>query len=182
MGATLKSRRLFFALWPTDALRLAIDEAARPLLEGRQARPIPAENFHITLAFLGSVREALLAPIKDAAASVLCPPFDLRLDRVETWRRAELLCVVPSTASSELALLVEQLWTNLLQLQFEPDHKEFKPHVTLAREWRGPRVGQACGPFVWPTSEVVLVESHTEPRGSQYHTLEQWPLRSSASA
>lgn len=171
-----RSRRLFFALWPTSDLRSAIDAAIQAHLEGRRARRISAANFHVTLAFLGSAREALLPDIEGLANEIDNEPFEITFDQIETWKRAQLLCLSATAVPKPLAALVEQLRSKLLRLQFESDYKEFKPHVTLARDWHDAKVAQPIGPFIWRASELTLVESHTGPQGSRYEVLRQWPF------
>ena len=51
--------RLFFALWPDGDTRKAINGLARPAVRRAGGRPVPARHFHMTLAFLGEVPEAL---------------------------------------------------------------------------------------------------------------------------
>ena len=51
-----KNPRLFFALWPTDAVRAELAAAAPSY--SCLGRAIAARNLHITLVFLGSVAQA----------------------------------------------------------------------------------------------------------------------------
>ncbi|MGH8519928.1 MAG: 2'-5' RNA ligase family protein, partial [Gammaproteobacteria bacterium] len=48
------TQRLFFALWPSEEARSSLAEVTASL-HVRRAKPVPAENLHITLLFLGSV-------------------------------------------------------------------------------------------------------------------------------
>ena len=47
-------QRLFFALWPDDAVRARLDQAGEELL-GKRVKRVPAANLHLTLAFAGAV-------------------------------------------------------------------------------------------------------------------------------
>jgi len=51
------TRRLFFALWPDEATREQLAHITRKAVRGSGGRPIPVENLHSTLVFLGSVPE-----------------------------------------------------------------------------------------------------------------------------
>ncbi len=57
--------RLFFALWPDPPTRtaLAMLVDGLPLVGGRR---VPAENLHLTLAFLGNVDEGAAAAARVA--------------------------------------------------------------------------------------------------------------------
>jgi 2'-5' RNA ligase len=182
LGASIEAqpgvhaRRLFFALWPTEALREQIGSAVQPILDGRKARPIPLINLHITLAFLGSVPEAALADILAAANQTSADRFDFTIDHLETWRRSHIACLTIEPTPAPLAVLVERLRFSLLARKVEADQKEFKAHVTVARDWREEGLERRVGPFVWSAEEFVLVESQAGSTGSQYSIVQRWPL------
>ena len=175
MESMERTHRLFFALWPSDRLRGQLAEAARPLLEGKRARAIPADNLHITLAFLGAVQAHKLPSVMAAASGIDAASFDVRIDRVETWAGADILCLTPTTCPS-LNALVDRLRVNLLEHQLDPDRKDFRPHVTIGRDWREKHIEAAIGPFAWPAEEFVLVESESGRKGSHYRIVGRWPL------
>jgi 2'-5' RNA ligase len=175
MELTERTHRLFFALWPGDGLRDRLAEAIRPVTEGKKARPIPAENFHITLAFLGAVQARRLPSVMEAASRIELPPLKLSIGDVEAWSGAHILCVTP-VASPPLHMLVDRLRFNLLARQVEPDQKEFRPHITVAREWRDRNVSGSIGPFDWTADDFVLVESESGREGSQYRIIGRWLL------
>ncbi|HEY8539692.1 MAG TPA: RNA 2',3'-cyclic phosphodiesterase [Steroidobacteraceae bacterium] len=177
MNERSATRRLFFALWPSDDLREQIARAVEPLLAGRRARPIPAANLHMTLAFLGSVLETKLPDVMAAAREVTGAPFVLRLDRAESWRRAQVAWLPVDPMPPALSALVERLRFSLLARELEVDRKDFRAHVTIARNWRDRPLDARIGPFEWRVREFALVQSKTDPRGSEYFVLERWPLR-----
>ena len=78
-----RTHRLFFALWPTDALRDELVKTVEPLLERKRARRIRPDNFHITLAFLGAVQARKLPSIMEAASGLEGEPLDFTLEKVE---------------------------------------------------------------------------------------------------
>ena len=65
-----KKRRLFFALWPGEARRAAIEEAMRRRVETSRGRAIPPENLHVTLVFVGGVPESRIEHVIECAARV----------------------------------------------------------------------------------------------------------------
>jgi RNA 2',3'-cyclic 3'-phosphodiesterase len=169
-----RTHRLFFALWPSVELRDQLAAAVGPLLEGKHARAIPAANFHITLAFLGAVQARKLPGVMEAASRIEAPALTLSVADIEVWDGARILCLTPE--ASPLQDLVERLRRNLLARQLEPDRREFRPHVTIAREWRDGNVGGSIGPFEWRAEDFVLVESESAREGSQYRIIGRWPL------
>src|SRR5579883_616458 len=61
------TRRLFFALWPDEAMREAMVQAIREPVRASGGRPVHAGNLHVTLAFLGAVPERRLTELAEAA-------------------------------------------------------------------------------------------------------------------
>ncbi len=92
-------KRLFFALNCAPAQRREIAQW-RSALQLRNGRPVPAENFHLTLKFLGAVGAAQIADICTAAAAIRTPGERLTvvLDRLDVWRRAGALVLAPEQA------------------------------------------------------------------------------------
>ncbi|UVE48225.1 RNA 2',3'-cyclic phosphodiesterase [Pseudomonas chlororaphis] len=167
-------KRLFFALPCTAAQRRAIAQW-RGALGLRNGRPVPAENFHLTLMFLGSVAVAQIPRICAAAASVrTCgEPLDVPLDRLEVWRRAGVLLLAPTQAPLELRQLVYALQEALLPLGLVDSPREFRPHLTLMRDYRAPvPESQTPADFHLSARHFALFESHK----GRYRPLAEWAL------
>lgn len=170
-----QNRRLFFALWPPDAIRERL--AAAVEAHAALGRPIPARNLHVTVVFLGAVPAASVAIVREAAKLTLGVKFMLHLERVEFWRRSNLLCLTAQRAPPELSTLVERLRAALRARGLELDEQEkFRPHVTLVRDVaRGPAAADVA-PVQWPVESFALVESQVGQRGSEYTVLDEWRL------
>ena len=175
----MKNRRLFFALWPTDAIRAQL--AAKAQSHAALGRAIAAANLHVTVAFLGAVAEERLAEVVEIARSTQKLTFDgkfsLYLDRMEFWRRSSLVALTAAQVPPELLRIVDGLRTGLRQRGFQlHEHDTFRAHVTLVRDVvRGPAVA-AVTPVHWPVESFALVESKVGQRGSQYTVLDEWSL------
>lgn len=179
-------RRLFFALWPNEPMRAALAQATRKAVRASGGRPVPAASLHITLAFLGWVPErrlAELAPLaREAARAASGETLELRFDRLEHWRAAQLLCVLPAAAPATLAQLAQGLKGRLTACGFAPDLKPFRPHVTVARKVLRPPRSLAMHPLLWLFAGFALIESRTEPSGALYSVVESYPLSKAANA
>lgn len=167
-------KRLFFALSCAAEQRRAIAQW-RSALELRSGRAVPAENFHLTLLFLGAVGVAQIAAICTAAAKVRVPGVVLRvaLDRLDVWRRAGVLVLASEQAPPELLRLVYALEQAMLPFALEDCSKEFRPHLTLMRDYRAPAPESATPPeFFLRADHFTLFESHK----GRYRALAEWPL------
>ena len=184
-----------------QALAQATDKAAR----ASGGRPVPADNLHVTLAFLGSVPERWLprlAEIARAAAEAAGEgqggelarggspggALELAFDRLEYWRAAHLLCAVPAEPASVVATLARALQDLLAADRFAADLKSsgsigtnmerpFRPHVTLARKCQRPPRSREMGSIIWSFTDFALVDSKTLQEGSIYTVLERFPFR-----
>lgn len=166
-------RRIFFALWPDDATRGAIERASRRVVRLSGGRPTAKRNLHVTVAFLG-----MLGPEQLERAARVPPidvgPFDLVLDRLGYFEGARALWVGPRNVPSTLTALEQRLWDGLERQGFEREPRIYLPHVTLARRARA--VDEEITPIRWRVERLVLVESLSLHRNVHYEPLRDWPL------
>jgi 2'-5' RNA ligase len=172
-----RMHRLFFALWPGDSLRSALEPRIRALQPTGVGRPQRPDQWHLTLEFLGPVPASRLAAARDAAAQVQAAGCDLQLDAVEYWRRPEVLCLVARVVPPPLDDLVRQLRAALGERDFEPESRPFRAHLTLARKITRPVEAVTFEPVSWPVTGFTLVESITDRSGSVYTPLATWPVK-----
>jgi 2'-5' RNA ligase len=159
---------------------------------------VPPENFHVTLAFLGSVAESSVAKVEavgdQVAAEVERASVQVTLDAIEYWRKAKVVCAtarLPRSAGAGLGdtlagTLATALQSRLTAAGFTPDLKSlgsvgpgmtggFRPHVTLVRKVLHRIAAMDIDRVVWSFAEFALVESRTEPEGAVYRVLESFP-------
>lgn len=172
--------RLFFALTPDEATRDAIYRASRNLALNSGGRAIPPEQFHITLAFLGSVQpeqeERVAALATGTGEEVQSGPFDFTLDEIGFWPNSKVIwygCTHTPEALRELAL---DLRRRLSNAALPPAPRKFVPHVTLARWVRKAGPFPAPERISWEVREFVLMRSETLSSGVRYTALARCPL------
>jgi 2'-5' RNA ligase len=170
-----KTQRLFFALWPNDAIRARIHAMAAglPVREGRWA---PRDNLHITLAFLGGVTESARRCAEAAADGIRARPFSLSLDQLGHWPRPRVLWLGTSVVPDEAVRLESDLRRGVTQCGIDVDDRPFAPHMTLFRKVS--RAGRMAlvEPIEWRVDHFVLVESVTHAGGAAYRVLKRWDL------
>lgn len=170
------NRRLFFALWPDDAVRDRLGEVATQVREGLQARWVRRDHFHITLAFLGAIPEAHLPRLLGLELE-RPEAFDLVLDNVQFRQRRQMIWIAPAASPPALERLVEDLGPCLKRHSVAHDPRPFHAHLTLARSVRDilPRP-VPFAPIIWTVSSFSLVESTLDRSGARYRVLHTWPL------
>lgn len=172
--------RLFFALWPAPPLRAALVAWARDHTPAR-ARPVAADNLHLTLAFLGSLPAAGVAAAHAAGAELRAAPVTLTLTRVEHWARPRLLCAMPNPGPDPLAPLAAALRAALVRQRLPVESRPFRSHVTLVRKIARSPGDQRLEPaLTWSSERLALVVSESLPDGVRYRELAAWPLRAEA--
>ncbi|MCP4696381.1 MAG: RNA 2',3'-cyclic phosphodiesterase [Gammaproteobacteria bacterium] len=178
IAATPPVQRLFFALWPDEALREQLRELRRPyLMNKKNGKPVHCKNLHITLSFLGNIEASRRQCLERVADSIQAQNFILRLDRIGYWPRPRILWAGASSAAGPLQTLVEELDHGLEACGMVPESRAYKAHLTLARKYRnGPLKPLTIQPLDWTVSDFALVESHTHPDGVQYKVLRRWPF------
>lgn len=165
--------RLFFALWPDDATRVAL-AAAAALLTLRDGRPVARADLHVTLAFLGEVPQARVAELCAMAAALRQGPFELVIETAGWWRRSRVVWLAPNSAPAPLAALAARLHDGAGITAEAPT--SYRPHVTVARGVRRPPGLLAGFSVPWAVRNFALIASNSEATGARYQTLAQWPL------
>ncbi len=171
------ARRLYFALWPDETLRRDLHALGGELLGNHHGRRLPAENLHLTLAFLGYVDAARQGCLEREASAVQLPALTLTLDQAGFWPRKGILWV-GGTPPERLLTLVAAVNGGLRACGVEPVTRPFQVHLTLARNVSALRLkpDRAVSPLAWKVDRFALVASQTLPTGARYEVLHTWPL------
>lgn len=169
------TQRLFFALWPDDGVRMALDEVGQSLL-GKRIKRIPAANLHITLAFAGSVTVGVRKCLEAAAGTQQLAPFDLLLDTCGYWPGPRIAWIGPAHTPPALWSLVGALRTVFETCGLPVETRPYQPHVTLARKISRLANDTPVTPVAWSIRSFSLIESVTDPRGVSYQRLDSWML------
>jgi len=166
----VESQRVFVALWPSPGARARLaevtDDVAR---QGSGARRIVPLNLHLTLAFIGSLREDRVADLALHLERCEASEFDWVLDHVGYFHAARVLWAGGPENSAVLGLAA-RVRVLLDRREIEYDHKPFVPHVTLLRNVARWAVGNwpIDPPIVWPGKGPTLVRSKQGATGVSY--------------
>lgn len=170
--------RLFFALEaePDTARAIADWRDTRLVADGR---PVPAANFHITLAFVGDLphtkSERLAGAVDNWGAAVA--GGDLVLDSPGYWPTVGIFWLGPARWPEALDDLAAKLRSLSSAAGARRDGKAFRPHVTLFRRCEQPPPAPAALPAIsWHYSHFSLMESVQGKSGVSYRPLASWAL------
>ncbi len=189
--------RLFAALEVPGAVREPLDRAVAPLREGRgegrsDLKWTPDHQWHLTVAFLGSVSEeqlpAAVGALGSAAASA---PAEIELSLAGGGRfgKRVLWVGVDDRPEGAVALLGTAARGALNDAGLPVDEKEVHPHLTLTRSRgrRGPGIDEGLVEAVpqldaaWTVDELVLFSSIRQGHGqpNRYEAIDRFPLGAS---
>ncbi|ARP98942.1 RNA 2',3'-cyclic phosphodiesterase [Pseudorhodoplanes sinuspersici] len=150
------------------------------------ARWIDAENYHLTLRFIGDIDVTFAQDVASMLDRVSRSPFELRLEGVSSFGgkkpRAVVANVAPSSSLMELQAEHERM---MQRVGLEPEGRKYTPHVTLARlrdsssrqvaDYLSERGSFRSAPF--RVERFVLYSSRASVGGGPYVVEEAYPLQ-----
>lgn len=151
----------------------------------RDEKWVPAENLHVTLAFLGEVDEDRIDVIESAVDEALAAshPFSLVPARIvpkPSASRASMLWMAFDDPDGGCTVLASAMHDSLARAGFSVERRRFIPHLTLARA-RKRRHGRVLDCTVtervrFGVSDpvITLYSSRLSPGGARYTRLRSW--------
>ncbi|MEH7096566.1 RNA 2',3'-cyclic phosphodiesterase [Neobacillus vireti] len=147
-------------------------------------------DLHITLAFLGSAEpENLKAAenyVKESISSE--EAFTLKVNKLGIFGRADSPRVfwADTESSDKLAAIRKKVFSGCERAGFQLETRPFKPHITLARKWKGQGVFQKELLNVWDqlqpeplgfkVEDVVVYQTHLD-QTPKYEAVTIFPLQ-----
>jgi RNA 2',3'-cyclic 3'-phosphodiesterase len=177
VGADERLRLFLGFRLPDGAARAVVAWQAEQLAVER-VRPVPLENLHVTIAFLGSRPagevEALARALRESVVGVDRPV--LTPVRYRETRSVGML--VLDDEDRRAARIAREAHGRLEQLGvYEAEARDWLPHLTVVRFRERPRL-QPSIPDLGPVtmSDAAVYMSRLRPDGAQYEVLESVPL------
>jgi 2'-5' RNA ligase len=171
-----KERRVFFALWPDEAVLNQLEQAGREAHRHCGGRRMRVETLHLTLAFIGSILLQRISELESIAGAVRAPAFELALDYLQCVPGRKIVWAGASEIPGALRDLAADLGTRLKAAGFRTEERPFAAHVTLLRNARCEETQPEAPRIAWRVDEFVLVESELKPAGASYRIIGRWPL------
>ena len=171
-----KTVRLFFALWPDEDVRSQLVRVSRNIPLTRQGRLISKANLHITLHFIGNTDVENANCLQQVASRVIAQPFSLKIDKVGQFKRAAIVWVGCRSVPRELDELHRQLGEVISTCDFEPEKRNYRPHVTLFRKAALGEADPGITPIEWQVDSFSLISSEQDRQGVIYRELQRYPF------
>lgn len=175
--------RLFIAIEIPDDLKKTIG-GLRVDIPG--ARWVPAEQLHLTLAFLGEVEENRAGELSERLALIHTPPFQLNFSGTGCFpnRRRPRVLWAGLEPHPRLMHLAAGVHGAVLACGIPLEERPFSPHITLARlKFPAARevdafLDMAQKPKLpaFPVREITLFQSRLTPHGAVHIPVRTFPM------
>jgi RNA 2',3'-cyclic 3'-phosphodiesterase len=184
--------RSFIAVEIPEVLRQKLREFLRDLkTTGADVKWVRPEGIHLTLKFLGPVRQDVLEKITSSLRPVAEKffPFEMRAERCGCFpslRNPRVVWAGLTDREGALLRLHREIEAAAAELGLSPEDRPFQPHLTLGRV-RSPKgkiplaqkiEGNArldLGSF--PVERVILFRSDLRPEGAVYTKLQEFSFK-----
>ena len=172
--------RVFFGL-ELDASTVLQIAAYRDRQLPCAGKPVSPANFHITLAFIGSLNnsaiERLCGSVEDWLARSHVTGELLDLDQTGYWDKPGIYWLGPTTWPEPLSGLARKLRGLATAVGAKRDRNPFQPHVTLYRRCAAAPPAPSQTPAISLSYQhFALFESRQGKQGVSYHVLQDWDL------
>ena len=197
----MERKRVFIAINLPEEIKNAIiskQEEIKKIFHslGKNFDPVrwtKKENLHITIEFLGYLRDKEIEKVGEIIAEVSSniPPLKITLTNIcyvlEKEKIPRMIWV-----KGEKSDILSKMKINLdkkleKEIGFKPEKREFTPHITLGRirKWQFKAIPLEERPeiekdidLMFKVSSIELMESKLKPTGAEYFILKSFPLSS----
>ncbi|MBN2034515.1 MAG: RNA 2',3'-cyclic phosphodiesterase [Deltaproteobacteria bacterium] len=163
-------------------------EVSRSSLNAKWVRP---ESIHLTMVFMGEIREADLPLVIDAIGEVCLHygPFPTALQSMGSFpssRNPRVLWLGVDTDLERMSRFRDDLEQRLLPFGIQVEKRGFHPHLTLGRFKKlGKKTAEleellskhrGLTSALCSLNELILFRSDLRPAGAVYTKIESWAL------
>jgi RNA 2',3'-cyclic 3'-phosphodiesterase len=177
MISIMQQTHFFFAVKIPEETKLLIKEKCDKL---KAILPFSTwvhhEDLHITLAFLGNAPSEKLSNAVDNVNAALSGTngFQLEMNKLGIFgiEESPRIFWLNTKDSNELEAVRKKVFTACTEAGFQLESRPFKPHITLARKWKGDQhfhkklldvwVALQPEPLLFNINEVVLYQTHLD--------------------
>ena len=179
--------RLFVAIPLPEPIRTRLTMLQSGLQGARWIKP---DNIHLTLRFIGEIRNDLASDIDMALSEITAAAFQLELDGIGSFARGKHPHALwAGVAKSEpLMHLQAKIESSLVRSGLNPEERKFSPHITIARlkemrpnrveAWLADHGGFRTEPF--QVDRFALFSSFLKSEGALYIEETSYPLEPSS--
>jgi 2'-5' RNA ligase len=186
--------RCFIAIDIDEKIRKAIANVQKQLdgkvdIKKGDVKWVEPENIHLTLKFLGEIKDEQAAEVCDITKQVAeaYQNFTIDIESVGSFggRSAKVVWVGVTKGAEELLILQKDLENQLSQAGYPPEEREFSAHLTVCRVKNlkaGFKLAEVVGQFAKlklgsvAANAIHVYQSQLTPAGPVYNLLGSFKL------
>lgn len=153
----------------------------------KQIKWIPIENIHLTLSFIGDIKDTeLINIIKLLEHNISVHSFKINIEGTGIFQLnqiAKILWLGISNGKEKLKNLNKQI-NQCISVYIKVNNNTFKPHITVARVKSTltkidvlPFLNTVYSPIEIYINSIYLYQSTLTPNGVKYSTIKKFPLK-----
>ncbi len=170
------THRIFFAIELNQTIKTRLLGFQDRLLT-IDANPIKAENFHITLCFLGNVSEPKIESILDGLNPPSMTPFKVSIHHPLYFSNSKIMGLAVDDGKKQLARLKSHIENQLQAItHFDLEKREYKPHVSLFRKVEQLPENLPVFQQDFSVDSFCLMASVPTKKSVRYEVIEEWRL------
>ena len=179
--------RLFAAIDIDPQIQERIERVQKRLkrdldLSGNEVRWVPPGQIHLTLKFLGEMRDNLITQVCDVVTQTAAEyeGFDLRIQGLGVFGRPARVVWAGCEVPPELVEIQTRLENEFEKIGWDKEHRPFTGHLTICRV-KSPAAGRRLAKAVEAyadecfgtvsVDQLVLYESQLSRTGPEYHAV-----------
>ena len=148
----------------------------------KEVRWVRPEQVHLTLKFLGDVRDSLIPQVCDVITGTAseCEAFDLRIQGLGVFGRPARVVWAGCEVPPELIKIQTRLENEFEKIGWDKEHRPFAGHLTICRV-KNPAAGRSLAKAVEAYADevigsvsvdrLVLYESRLSRTGPEYNAI-----------
>ena len=177
------NKRLFYALDISPADKQRIEAIRQPIIE--HSRPVLADNFHITLCFMGNISNIHARAFNNVVENLYQTFSTLTDDEniviansIGLFKKPQVLYLGFAQFPEVFRNIANNLSQAATDLDIYQENRPYFPHLTIARK---AKFVPEYSPFslTLDISSLSLYESVSTKNGVEYTPLKTWRIKSS---
>lgn len=178
----IKTKRLFLALVMPHEVKSQIDEWRARHMETLRLKPIPFDNYHITLVFMGTIELSQVKELVAKLRQVKADNFKLTINKTCHWPEPKVMHLVPSIIPPKLINLQRTINKVVEECGLPSETRTYRPHISLYRKVTAQQFedleldGLPEPHLTIPIEQFALYECVSDEDGVHYEKMEEFEL------
>ena len=168
-------KRLFIGLSPSGNDKIEIEFWRNNNLSDK-FKNLDKDNFHITLSFIGLVKDEKTADLIEVLNKTVMPKCSIELNQLDCWPKPKVLFLTSTSTEESIQMLAANVIAAVKSNDIFQEERPYIPHLTLCRKAKIAPIITEAFKFKLDFQQCHLFESVSTDTGVQYNIIYTWPL------